>query len=76
MAQHRLTIKGQVTIPKEVRDFLGLREGASRVEFVINADGSVSVKKASEGERAVRALRPARESLARTLAREGWFSTL
>ena len=26
---HRLTIKGQVTIPKEIRDFLGLEEGCS-----------------------------------------------
>ena len=28
---HRLTIKGQVTIPKEIRDFLGLEEGCSCV---------------------------------------------
>ena len=44
---HRLTIKGQVTIPKEIRDFLGLEEGCSCVEFVVEADGSVSVRKAS-----------------------------
>ena len=31
---NRLTIKGQVTIPKEIRDFLGLQEGNSSVEFV------------------------------------------
>ena len=43
---HRLTIKGQVTIPKEIRDFLGLEEGCSCVEFVVEADGSVSVRKA------------------------------
>lgn len=29
---HRLTIKGQVTIPKEIRDFLGLEEGCSCVD--------------------------------------------
>ena len=39
---HRLTIKGQVTIPKEIRDFLGLEEGCSCVEFVVEADGSVA----------------------------------
>ena len=42
----RLTIKGQVTIPKAVRDFLGLQEGGSSVEFTINDDGSVTVRKA------------------------------
>jgi AbrB family looped-hinge helix DNA binding protein len=43
---HRLTIKGQVTIPKEIRDFLGLEEGNSSVEFAIGADGKVTVTKA------------------------------
>ena len=43
---NRLTIKGQVTIPKAVRDFLGLQEGGSSVEFTINDDGSVTVRKA------------------------------
>ena len=38
---NRLTIKGQVTIPKNVRDFLGLTMGSSAVEFYIDADGSV-----------------------------------
>ena len=45
---HRLTIKGQVTIPKEIRDFLGLEEGCSCVEFVVEADGSVSEKRREE----------------------------
>ena len=40
MMSNRLTIKGQVTIPKAVRDFLGLQEGGSSVEFTINDDGS------------------------------------
>ena len=43
---NRLTIKGQVTIPKEVRDFLHLTNGDSAVEFVISPDGSVSLRKA------------------------------
>ena len=44
---HRLTIKGQVTIPKEIRDFLGLEEGNSCVEFAVGEDGSVMLRKAS-----------------------------
>ena len=49
---NRLTIKGQVTIPKEVRDFLHLTNGDSADEFVISPDGSVSLRKA-EAEAAV-----------------------
>ncbi len=45
---HRLTIKGQVTIPKEIRDFLGLEEGSSCVEFAVGPDGTVTVRKAGE----------------------------
>ena len=51
---NRLTIKGQVTIPKNVRDFLGLTMGSSAVEFYIDADGSVKVRKAA-GKSRVRA---------------------
>ena len=47
---NRLTIKGQVTIPKEIRDFLGLQEGNSSVEFVVTEDGSVTVRKAGREE--------------------------
>ena len=54
---HRLTIKGQVTIPKEIRDFLGLEEGGSCVEYVAAADGSVSVRKAGEKPRSSRSSR-------------------
>jgi AbrB family looped-hinge helix DNA binding protein len=42
---HLLTIKGQVTIPKPVRDHLGLTPG-SEVEFVVEADGHVRVRRA------------------------------
>ena len=45
---HRLTIKGQVTIPKEIREFLGLEEGSSCVEFAVVDDGTVTVRKADE----------------------------
>jgi antitoxin PrlF len=40
-----VTSKGQVTIPKPVRDHLGLSPG-SRVTFRLAADGSVVIEKA------------------------------
>ena len=46
MAVARLTSKGQVTIPKVVRDHLGLRTG-DRVEFAVQEDGSVRLRKRS-----------------------------
>jgi antitoxin PrlF len=44
----RLTSKGQVTIPIEIRERLGLRPGTS-VEFEVDGD-AVRVTKASEGQ--------------------------
>lgn len=38
----RITTKGQVTIPQEVRDFAGFQPG-TEVEFVIGDDGVVRV---------------------------------
>ncbi len=56
---HQLTIKGQVTVPKEIREFLGLQSGRSAVDFVIEKDGSVSVRKALlKGARAATAEDP------------------
>ena len=37
-----VTIKGQATIPKNVRDFLGITPGKSDVKFIIK-DGHVEV---------------------------------
>lgn len=42
-----VTIKGQVTIPKPVRDLLGLIPG-SKVEFRRNAEGEVVLKPAEK----------------------------
>jgi len=40
-----LTVKGQVTIPKHIRDALGLKPG-HRVEFSVGATGAVIIKRA------------------------------
>jgi antitoxin PrlF len=41
-----LTVKGQVTIPKPIRDALGLTPG-SAVDFAVNRDGQVVLHKAA-----------------------------
>jgi AbrB family looped-hinge helix DNA binding protein len=46
----RITSKGQVTIPKGVRDSFGLLPG-TEVEFVPTEDGEVRVRKAKAGRR-------------------------
>ena len=44
----RITSKGQVTIPQEVRDFAGFQPG-TEVEFLIGGDGVVRVVAAGAG---------------------------
>ena len=39
-----LTSKGQVTIPKQIRDALSMTPGCS-VDFAVNADGDVVIHK-------------------------------
>lgn len=46
----KLTSKGQVTVPKPVRDYLGLRPG-SAVTFEIAEDGRVVVARAGAAKR-------------------------
>ena len=41
-----LTIKGQVTIPKRIRDVLGLTPGTP-IDFAVNHDGEVVLHKAA-----------------------------
>jgi len=43
MATSTVTSKGQVTIPKEIRERLGLREG-DRLIFTFDENGNVSVR--------------------------------
>lgn len=41
---HQVTVKGQVTIPKRVRDHLGIRPG-SGVEFEVDSKGEVLLRR-------------------------------
>jgi len=43
MSGSTITSKGQITVPKEVRDHLHLKEG-DRVEFLIEAGGKVELR--------------------------------
>lgn len=45
--QSRLTIKGQVTIPRDIRAALGLKPG-ERVEFVRTASGETVIRRLDE----------------------------
>lgn len=42
-----LTIKGQVTIPKTIRDAMGLTPGTS-IDFAVNQEGEVVLQKAAK----------------------------
>ncbi len=42
MASAKITAKGQITIPKDVRDALGVQTG-DRIAFTIRRDGTVTV---------------------------------
>jgi len=57
---NQVTVKGQVTIPKRVREYLGIRPG-SGVEFEVGPKGDVVLRKA--GPRSKRA--PRRSPFAR-----------
>jgi antitoxin PrlF len=62
-----LTIKGQVTIPKQIRDALGLEPG-TRLDFAVNADGDVVLQRCDEHAKG----RPDRFSAARGKADLKW----
>ena len=41
-----ITVKGQTTVPKEIRDFLKLNPG-DKVDFIIESDGRVVIQPAT-----------------------------
>lgn len=49
--QSSMTVKGQVTVPKDIREALGLAPGDS-VEFELDADGNARIFNASSPDRA------------------------
>jgi antitoxin PrlF len=55
MAVSTLTSKGQTTIPKEIRDRLGLAPG-DKLDFVVEGDGRVVLRPATVDVRALRGL--------------------
>lgn len=66
-----LTVKGQVTIPKHVRDALGLAPGMA-VDFAINHDGQLVLQKAESAARASKGRKPDRFDAARGKADVKW----
>jgi len=51
----KLSSKGQLVVPKEVREFLRVREG-DRIDFVVRDDGQVVIRPAVLDVRALRGL--------------------
>jgi AbrB family looped-hinge helix DNA binding protein len=51
----RLTRKGQVTIPKRIREHLGAGPGAA-IDFELAEDGRVTVRRAGKPRRAGRSI--------------------
>jgi AbrB family looped-hinge helix DNA binding protein len=50
---HQVTVKGQVTIPMRVREHLGIRPG-SAVEFQVQGNGDVVLRKVGRGSKSAR----------------------
>jgi len=64
MPRSTLTAKGQTTIPKEIRDHLGLRPG-NRIDYVVDEGGDVVLKPATYDIRDLHGIlhRPGRKPL-------------
>lgn len=55
MSSSRLSTKGQVVIPSEIRNYMGLRPG-DRIDFVVREDGTVVLRPALLDVRDLRGL--------------------
>jgi antitoxin PrlF len=64
MPSSTVTQKGQTTIPKEIRDYLGLRPG-NRVDYVVDETGNVVMRPATYDIRDLHGVlqRPGRKAL-------------
>ena len=61
MPRSTVTSKGQITIPKEIRDQLGLKPG-DRVDFVKDRAGRISLKAISTDFRSLRGILKSKRS--------------
>lgn len=76
MAQVVLTSKGQMTLPKEIRDDLGVGPG-DRLEFTKHGDGYLMSPRRSARDLFVKYRRPDRKALSveemdQAIAEEAW----
>jgi AbrB family looped-hinge helix DNA binding protein len=77
MPKATLTSKGQLVIPKTIREHLGLRPG-DKLDFVVQDDGDVLIRPATEDVRRLKGLlrRPGRkpvsvEAMKRAIRKRG-----
>ena len=59
MPSSTLTSKGQITLPKEIRDYLNLRTG-QKVDFTVDASGKVLLRPRQRDIRVLKGLLRAR----------------
>ena len=71
--QTNLTVKGQVTIPKAMRDHLGLAPGAA-VRFAYTEDGGVAILPAATRRSPAKA-KPSRFDKLKGSNRAGWAAS-
>ena len=55
MPYAKMSTKGQVVVPKEVREYLGIHAG-DRIDFVVREDGQVVLRPAVQDVRDLRGL--------------------
>lgn len=55
MPSSRLSTKGQIVIPHEIREHLGVRSG-DRIDFVVGEDGTITLRPALLDVRELRGL--------------------
>lgn len=57
MAEARLSTKGQLVIPKVVREHLGVKQG-DQLDFIIRDDGEVTIRPATGDVRELKGILP------------------
>ena len=57
MADARLSTKGQLVIPKAVREYLGVKQG-DQLDFIIRDDGEVTIRPATGDVRELKGILP------------------